>query len=159
MKERDKKFKDVPHYELGCEFLKRKNCLVLSYMAVRFQEEAFDGSGIYKVPREKQIDFSKILSICDYYENLLRTTNFMPYECFEKTQSLVNTKFDPEVFKAFRNALYIYPIGLPVQLSNKEEGVVIKQNESYPLRPIIKAANRYYNLMENLTLFIEKVAI
>jgi HD-GYP domain-containing protein (c-di-GMP phosphodiesterase class II) len=83
----------------------------------------------------------------------------MPYECYEKTQSLVNTRFDPAVFQAFRDALYIYPIGLPVRLSNKEEGVIVKQNQSYPLRPVIKAANHYYNLMENLNLFIEKVAI
>lgn len=159
IKARNKSLKDIPHYELAYEFLKQKNCTVLSYMAIRFQEEAYNGSGVYRVPMNKQIDYSSILSVCDFYENLLRTTSLMPYECFEDTQALVNTKFNPEVFKAFRDAIYIYPIGLPVCLSNKVVGIIIRQNESYPLRPVVKTADNYYNLMENLTLFIEKVAI
>jgi putative nucleotidyltransferase with HDIG domain len=159
LKEKDIKLSGVPHYEVAFEFLKRKNCTVLTYMSVRFQEEFYNGNGVYKVPNDKQIDLSKILSICDYYENLLRTTNLMPYECFEATQALVNTRFDPAIFEAFRKALYIYPIGLPVRLSNQTDGIVIRQNEAYPLRPVVKTADRYYNLMENLTLFIEKIAI
>jgi HD-GYP domain-containing protein (c-di-GMP phosphodiesterase class II) len=159
LKEKDLKLAKIPHYEIAYEFLKRKNCTVLTYMSIRFQEESYDGSGVYKVSNEKQIDFAKILIVCDYYENLLRTTNLMPYECFEKTQSLVNRRFDPTVFEAFRNAIYIYPIGLPVRLNNKEIGIIIKQNESYPLRPVVKSEDKVYNLMENLTLFIEKVAI
>lgn len=159
IKKNNMKYKDTPHYEIAYEFLKDKNCAVLSYMSVRFQEEAYNGSGVYKISKDKQIDFAKILCICNFYENLLRTTNLMPYECFEKTQAFVNVKFDPEVFEAFRDAIYIYPIGLPVQLSNKAEGVVVKQNESYPLRPVVKTSDNYYNLMENLSIFIEKVAI
>lgn len=159
LKEKDIKLKNIPHYEIAFDFLKKKNCAVLSYMAVRFQEEPFDGTGVYKVTKDKQIDFAKILGVCDFYENLLRTTNLMPYECFEATQALVNTKLDPEVFEAFRDALYIYPIGLPVRLNNKIEGIIIKQNASYPLRPIVKATDNYYNLMENLSLFIEKIAM
>jgi len=159
IKEKDLKQKNVPHYDVAFEFLKRKNCSVLSYMSIRFQEEAYDGSGAYKVEGNKQIDLAKILSICDFYETLQRTSNLMPYECFEETQALVNIKFDPEVFKAFRDSLYIYPIGLPIQLSNKVEGVIIRQNASYPLRPVVKTEDQCYNLMENLSLFIEKVAI
>lgn len=159
IKRKDAKLKDVPHYEVAFEFLKRKNCTVLTYMSIRFQEEAFNGSGVYKMSNEKQIDFAKVLSICDYYETILRTSNLMPYECFENTQALVNVKFDPVVFEAFRDSLYIYPIGLPVQLNNKVEGIIIRQNESYPLRPVIKTIDNYYNLMENLSLFIQKVAI
>jgi HD-GYP domain-containing protein (c-di-GMP phosphodiesterase class II) len=156
---RDLKLKDIPHYELAYEFLKKKNCTVLTYMSVRFQEEPFNGKGIYKVDGEKQIEYAKILSICDYYENLLRTTNLMPYECFEKTQALVNTRFDPEVFNAFQKSIYIYPVGLPVRLNNKSDGIVIRQNAAFPFRPIVKTSDNCYILMENLSIFIEKVAI
>lgn len=159
IKIKDVKLKEVPHYEVAFDFLKKKNCTVLSYMAIRFQEENYDGSGVYRVSREKQIDYSKILSICDYYENLQRSGSLMPYECFEKTQAMVNSRFDPAVFEAFRDSIYIYPIGLPVLLSNKVEGIIVRQNESYPLRPIIKAVDQSYNLMENLSLFILQVAI
>jgi putative nucleotidyltransferase with HDIG domain len=159
LKNKDPKLKDIPHYEAAFEFMKRKNCSVLSYMAVRFQEESYDGKGAYKIENEKQIDLSKVLSICDFYETQLRTTNLMPYECYEKTQTLVNVRFDPEVFQAFRDAIYIYPVGLPVYLNNKAVGVIYRQNHSYPLRPVVKTADNYYNLMENLSLFIERVAI
>lgn len=159
IKEKDSKLKDIPHEEIGYEFLKRKYCSVLVYMAVKFQSERYDGNGLYKIEKEKQNELVKILSICDYYETLLRTTNLLPHECFEKVQSLVNIQFDPEVFEAFRKSLYIYPIGLPVKLNNGVEGIVFMQNKSYPLRPIIKTSKMQYNLLENLSLFIEEVAI
>lgn len=159
IQKKDKKLMDIPHNEIAYEFLKDKNCSVLSYMSIRFQNETYDEKGPNKITREKQIIFSKVLSICDYYETLLRATNDMPYECFEKTQAFVNTRFDPEVFKAFRESLYIYPLGLPVQLNNKEEGIVVRQNKSFPLRPVVKSKDKLINLMENLSLFIEKVAI
>lgn len=159
LKNKDIKLKNIPHYEVAFEFLKRKNCTVLSYMSIRFQEESYDGTGVYKVENEKQLDLAKVLSICDFYETQLRMSSLMPYECYEATQAQVNYRFDPIVFQAFRDAIYIYPVGLPVRLNNKAEGIIVKQNHSYPLRPIIKTADNYYNLMENLSLFIEKVAI
>lgn len=159
LKNKDPKLKNVPHYDVAFEFLKRKNCSVLSYMAVKFQEEFYNGKGPNKAENEKQFDLAKILGICDFYETLLRTTNLMPYECYEETQALVNSRFDPEVFAAFRDALYIYPVGLPVYLNNKVAGVIVRQNHSYPLRPVVKTADHCYNLMENLSLFIEKVAM
>ncbi|HWT73399.1 MAG TPA: HD domain-containing protein [Mobilitalea sp.] len=159
LKKKDPNLKDIPHYEAAFDFMKRKNCSVLTYMSVRFQTETYDGKGAYKVEKEKQLDLVKILSICDFYETQLRSSSLMTYECFEQTQALVNIKFDPAIFQAFHEALYIYPVGLPVRLNNKAEGVIIKQNQSYPLRPVVKIADKYYNLMENLSLFIEKVAI
>jgi HD-GYP domain-containing protein (c-di-GMP phosphodiesterase class II) len=159
IKNKDPLLKNTPHYEVAFDFLKKKNCTVLSYMAVRFQEENYDGSGTYRVGKDKQIDYAKILSICDFYETLQRTGNLMPYECYERTQAMVNSKFDPEVFEAYRDSIYIYPIGLQVQLNNRVEGIIVQQNQSYPLRPIVKADDQSYNLMENLSLFIQKVAI
>jgi hypothetical protein len=94
-----------------------------------------------------------------FFETQLRASKLMPYECYEETQALVNSKFDPEIFQAFRDAIYIYPVGLPVYLNNKSVGVIIKQNHSYPLRPVVKTSDHCYNLMENLSLFIEKAAI
>lgn len=159
IKSKNTNLKDTPHYEVAYEFMKRKNCLITSYMSVKFQSETYDGKGAYKIDQAKQLEVVKILSICNFYETKLRSSNMMPYECFELTQALVNIKFDPIIFKAFRNALYIYPIGLHVRLNNKAEGVIVKQNQSYPLRPIVKIADSYWNLMVDLSLFIEKVAI
>lgn len=159
LQNKNSRLMSIPHYEVAFEFMKRKNCSVLSYMAVKYQREAYDGSGVYKIEQEKQIDLVKVLAICNDYETRLRSSNIMPYECFEETQALVNKKFDPLIFHSFLDALYVYPVGLPVLLNTKEEGIVIVQNHSFPLRPIVKTNNNYYNLMENLSLFIEKVII
>lgn len=159
LNQRDSSLNDIPHEEIGFEFLKRKHSSVLVYTTVKFQSETIDGKGPYRIEKDKQHDLVKILSICNYYEELMRTTDLLPHECFEKVQALVNTKFDPEIFEAFRKSVYVYPVGLPVRLSNKEEGIVIKQNKSYPLRPVVKVDRVYYNLMEHLSLFIKEVTI
>ncbi|EOD00788.1 HD-GYP domain-containing protein [Caldisalinibacter kiritimatiensis] len=153
----DKRLEEIPYEELGYRYLKQKHSSVLVYTTVRFQNETIDGKGTLKIPESNQNELVKILSICNYYESLLRTTHLLPHQCFEKVQALVNTKFDTKVFEAFRKSIYIYPIGLPVKLNNGEEGIVFKQNELYPLRPIVKANGQEYNLLENLSLFIEEV--
>lgn len=61
IKKKNVKLKVVPHFEVAFEFLKRKNCTVLTYMAIRFQDEFFDGSGRYMIDGKKQIDLAKIL--------------------------------------------------------------------------------------------------
>lgn len=159
LKNKDDELKNMKHEEIGFEFLKRKHASVILYMAVKFQSENYDGTGLYKIEEKNQNEIVKILTICDFYETLLRTTNLLPHESFERVQSLVNTKFDPEIFEVFRKSLYIYPIGLPVKLNGGEEGVIYMQNKSYPLRPVIKTKNMQYNLMEHLSLFIEQVII
>lgn len=150
---------DSNHCQAGYEFLKNKINRVTIYSTIRFHHETLDGEGPFKLSKENHNDYIKIISLCNYYDTLLSEEGLLPTECFEKIQSLVNIKFDSEVFEAFRKAIYVYPVGLPVKLSNGEEGVVIRQNKNYPLRPIIRSEKGEYNLMEHLALFIGEVAL
>ncbi|RKD29544.1 HD-GYP domain-containing protein [Thermohalobacter berrensis] len=158
-KSRNNALKKKSYEEVGYSFLKNKHSSVLVYTTVRYHNETLDEKGPFHLSKDNQHELTKIISLCNYYENLLREAKLLPHECFEKVQALVNFKFDPDVFKAFRKSLYIYPVGLPVKLSNGNEGIVAMQNKAYPLRPIIKADGIFYNLLENLSLFIEKVTI
>lgn len=151
--------KNLGHEQIGFEFLKSKSTSVLLYTTVRYHHETIDGNGPQKQPKEHQHDLVKILSLTNYYENLIREGHLMPHECFENVQALVNTKYDSEVFDAFRQSIYVYPIGLPVKLSNQESGIIVRQNSKYPLRPFVRTENMEYNLLEHLSLFIEEVEL
>ncbi|WP_069649826.1 HD-GYP domain-containing protein [Caloranaerobacter ferrireducens] len=150
---------NLRHEQIGFEFLKSKFTSVLLYTTVRYHHETIDGNGPQKQPKARQHDLVKILSLANHYENLIRKEHLMPHECFEKVQALVNVKYDNEVFEAFRKSIHIYPVGLPVKLNNQELGIVIRQNNGFPLRPFVRTEKMEYNLLEHLSLFIEKVEL
>lgn len=147
------------HEEKGFEFLKGHASSVLVYTTVRYHHETIDGKGPQKQPEEYQHDMVKIISLTNYYENLLRKEKLLPHEAFERVQSLVNTKFDKKIYESFKESSYIYPVGLPVKLSNNEEGIIVRQTANYPLRPMVRTEAREYNLLEELSVFIEEVSL
>ncbi|MDI6707033.1 MAG: HD domain-containing protein [Bacillota bacterium] len=147
------------HEEAAYEILKSNTYSVLVYTAVRFHHETIDGEGPAKLPKEKQNEAVRVLSLCNYYENLASGNSLLPHECFEKLQSLVNIKFDLHVYEAFKKSIYLYPVGLPVKLNNKKLAVVVGQNDDFPFRPIVRTENERYDLMKCLSLFIEEIVI
>lgn len=151
--------KDKGHEQLGYEFLKSNTNSIILCTLVRFHHETIDEKGPQNLPHKNQTDLIKILSLCNYYENLLSQENLIPNEAFEKLQALINVKFDQYTFNAFRKSVYIYPIGLPINLNNGEEGIIIRQNKSFPLRPFIRTEKAEYNLLEHLSLVITEIAI
>ncbi|AOT72905.1 HD-GYP domain-containing protein [Geosporobacter ferrireducens] len=147
------------HEQKGYTFLKNKANSPMLYSLVRFHHETIDGGGPQKLRNEHQTDLIKILSLCDYYESLVSIDGLVPSECYENIQALVNIKFDHQVYEAFRKSVYLYPVGLPIKLNNGEEGVVIRQNTAFPLRPFVRTDYKEYNLIEHLSLFIDKVIL
>jgi len=152
-------YKGLDDLDLVYSYIKNRTNSVLVYTTIRNAEETIDGQGRLKTPEQNQNDLVKILSLANYYEHLSRQNNLLTHEAFEKIEALVNFKFEQRIYEAFRKSVYVYPTGIGVELSNGENGIVVMQNQSYPLRPIVKTSNNYYNLMENLTLFINKIAI
>lgn len=150
---------DANHCQAGYEFLKNKINTVTLYSTIRYHHETLDGQGPFKISGENQNEYIKIISLCNYYDKLLNEEGLLPTECFEKIQVLVNTKFDNSVFEAFRKAIFIYPIGLPVKLNNGEEGIIIRQNNNFPLRPFVRTEKNEYNLMEHLSIFIQEILL
>lgn len=150
---------NVGHAQLGYNFLKTKTHSVFVYNLVRFHHETIDGQGPQKLAMQNQNELIKILSLCNFYENMLSQKSLTPNTCFESIQALVNIKFDQQIYEAFRKSIYVYPTGLPVKLNNGEDGIVIRQNKELPSRPIVRSSKSEYNLLEHLSLFIESVAL
>lgn len=151
--------KEKGHEQLGYEFLKNKANSIILCTLVKFHHETIDGKGPQKLEPKNQSELIRILSICNYYENLLFKERLIPNEAFEKLQALINVKFDPDTFDALRKSVYIYPLGLPVKLNNGEEGIIIRQNKDFPLRPFVRIKKTEHNLLEHLSLFIAEIVI
>jgi HD-GYP domain len=162
-----KLFADGPsHTEEGYKFLREfRDISITSYVCAYSHHENIDGTGYPRKVKGSQIyDYAKIVSICNEYDSLMHSDeNLMPHEVLERISASVGTKFDENLYKLFIKMIYCYPNGLPVKLSNGQNGVVIMQNKSFPQRPLVKNVNneesKYFNLMKELNLFIEEVVI
>lgn len=150
---------DEGHEIIGYEFLKNRTHSLVLYNLVRFHHETLDEKGPQRLKAENQNEMIRILSLCNSYEYMFSQLGLIPSECFERIQADVHVKYDAEVFDAFRKSIYVYPLGLPVELNNGEEGTVVRQNKAFPSRPFVRCNDREYNLMEHLSIFIERVAL
>lgn len=154
------------HCKAGYNLVKMGSRIpVTSYMCILHHHEYEDGTGYpEKIKGDKIHEFSKIISLCNEYTNLLESKKFrLPSEVMEYITALAGHKFDSEIYKTFTNSIYCYPNGLYVRLNNGMEGVVVLQNKNFPTRPMIGVLEGgnpvIYSLMDNLTLFIEKIIL
>ena len=104
--------------------------------------ENVDGSGYPRALTDDKIGkMGKILAIVDVYDALVTKRPYKeaksPAEAIEIMFTMSN-KFDIDYFRTFLSVINIYPNGSVIKLSNGETGVVLRQNKSYPLRPVIK---------------------
>lgn len=134
------------------------------YMPIYQQNEREDGSGPLKLKGEAIFEPTKILTICNEFIDITSSNEgILPHEAVEKITAAATTKFDSNIYRDFIKSIYCYPNGLPVRLNNGASGVVIAQNKGSTTRPIIAAKENgvytLYDLMKNLTLFIEKVIL
>lgn len=105
--------------------------------------ERYDGSGYPRGLKGNEISqFGRIISICDVFTavsaNRSYRLRFKPNEAYELILSGSGSMFDPDFVDEFRNTFFIYPLGSCVRLSNGVEGYVVKQNKSFPDRPVIR---------------------
>ncbi len=101
-----------------------------------------DGTGYPRKLMDKDIgDMAKIITIADVFDALVTERSYKKAKTAAEAIEIMFTmssKFDFEIFKAFLDIINAYPNGTEILLSNNEKAVVIKQNKSYPLRPVIK---------------------
>lgn len=152
------------HAEEGYKFIKSANVFPTTvYMTIYQHHENEDGSGYPEgIAGEKIYELAKVVHICDYYLNLISdVSKNLINETMEKITAQANSKFSEDVYKDFIKSIYCYPNGLPIKLNNGLDGTVVMQNKNYPLRPIIGVflnnEPRLINLMDHLTLFIDKI--
>lgn len=132
------------HTIYGYEILKNAGIRDDNILSGVFQHhERIDGSGYPLGTKGDKISFfAKIIAVCDVFtaisSNRTYRHRFNPNEAYEYILSGINTLFDEQVVENFIKTFSIYPLGCRVILSNGMEGYVIKQNDNFPDRPIVR---------------------
>ena len=131
--------------------------------------ERMDGSGFPLKLRKLEIE-NKIVGLCDVFDCMISGIGYMQrkvYEAIEEIKVGIGTVYDKEVGEIFLGFIALYPIGTMVRTNEGEIGVVVRQNEGFNERPVIKIIKdkngslpkrkTEKNMMEILTIFIEEI--
>ncbi len=130
--------------------------------------ELCNGSGYpFRLDSDKIKIGSKIVSICDEFDRQVYGYMTKPKKVHEVIEYIVSQsgiKFSHQVVKVFNDSVAAFPNGTIVLTNEEELGIVLKQNNSCPTRPVIRIirdrdGNKCSdwvekNLMEHHTLFI-----
>ncbi|ADL52292.1 HD-GYP domain-containing protein [Clostridium cellulovorans] len=166
------KYIEMMHPKVGYDFLAEQHIWNAHVkIAVLMHHERCNGSGYpLKLKAEEINQIAKIVSICNTFDNLISGRNESEgktvYEVTEYLVGMSNVYFDEKVVRKFTMNIAAFPTGSGVILSSNEKGLVIKQNRSMPLRPVVrvifdKDGNTLsipyeIDLLTELTLFIIK---
>ncbi len=133
------------HPLYGAEYLKKNNLVDFDiYNGVLTHHEKYDGSGYpFGLAGGNIPLFGRILAVADVYDALTSNRPYRtaksPSEAYEFLLGGVDTHFDPDMVKAFSKRIAPYPIGMTVDLSNGDKGLVVDVDPETPLRPIISS--------------------
>lgn len=132
------------HPKMGADFLKKHfdfPAIVVS--GVLHHHEAYNGTGYPEKMAGEEIPlYARIIHIADGYDVL--TTKrpqrgaLSPSDALEYLMSRVGQEFDPNLLEVFIGKVALYPVGCEVRLSNGMHGVVTRNFERFPLRPMVK---------------------
>lgn len=141
-KEELNEFKEHPY--IGANIL-RKNIRIPGTVvrAVLQHHERMDGKGYpYGLEGKSISKYARIITISDVYDTIANSRDykktFSPNDAYELILAGSGTIFDEEIVKVFRKSFSVYPLGCCVRLSNDVEGYVVRQNENFPDRPVIR---------------------
>lgn len=105
--------------------------------------ERVDGTGYpYGLKSESISPYAKVVCLCDTYDAVsndrVYRKKFAPNDAYELILAGSGTIFDEQVVKNFKQSFSIYPLGCCLRLTSGEEGYVIRQNENFPDRPVLR---------------------
>ena len=133
------------HPELGYDFTKE----ILDQpgtinRAVLHHHERFDGAGYPHKLKGKNIPlFSQIISVSDVFDAMGSSRVYkkaqLTTEGYEYIMASAGRQFDPDVVELFTKTIAPFPAGLTVRLSNGLHAVVIRNNPSFMMRPLVRA--------------------
>lgn len=167
------KYIEMMHPRVGYDLLGEQFVWNASVkVAVLMHHERSDGSGYpLKLKGDEINQIAKIVAICDVFDNLItgRMTGEPKTvsEVIEYLLAMSNSHFDTDIVRKFTMNIAAFPTGSSVSLSTNEKGIVVKQNNSAPMRPIIRVVydkdgnllSQQYevDLLKELTIFITQI--
>lgn len=107
-------------------------------------------------PSAKLLQGTKLIRVADVFDTMTSMNTFgEPQSDVEAVRYLLNHKeqFDEKIVGALLKRINILVPGVCVELSNKEKGLVIKENEDNILRPVVLGfrKNEVYDLGDDFT--------
>jgi uncharacterized domain HDIG len=137
-----KQYKEHPY--LGAMLLK-KNVRISENIikGVQQHHERVDGKGYpYGLTGKSINKFARIICVSDVYDTISNSKDykkaFSPNDAYELILAGSGTIFDEEVVQSFKKSFSVYPLGCCVKLSDGVEGYVVRQNENFPDRPVVR---------------------
>ncbi|MCM1565529.1 MAG: HD-GYP domain-containing protein [Dehalobacter sp.] len=157
----------------GYEILRNKPELNLLSAHIALQHhEWLNGNGYPRKLSGRRLHvLAQIVGVADFYDNLVNDgpghSRIVPHEACEIVMGCANKLFSQQLVVTFLKHIAAYPTGCTVKLNTGEVGIVVDQNKSLPMRPIIRVLiadkglahvqAKEYNLVEDLTTFIVSI--
>lgn len=162
--------KNAGHAQEGLEYMRlHRSISTRSYMITYAHHEHFDGSGFPRGAAGEEIyEGARLVAVADMYDRLVHgygeKAPIMPHEAYEIMNASAWKSLDGDMLELFKDSMAIYPTGATIVLNNGEKGLVVRQNPKMPLRPVVRVITgdkqiAEYDLLEHLTLFIDKVIL
>lgn len=138
------------HPVTAVERLKKNKYIPDSVLnGIMSHHEKYDGTGYPHGLKGEDIPYyARILAIADVYDALTSNRPYrnalFPSEAIEYMMGSIDVHFDYEILKAFLKNVAAYPLGTIVTLSNNQAAIVVKNNSTNTLRPVIRLINSDY---------------
>jgi HD-GYP domain-containing protein (c-di-GMP phosphodiesterase class II) len=136
------------HTSEGYEYLKNQPDIPIVAARCAFEHhEKIDGTGYPRGLKGKDIHpFAKIMAVADVFDAVTSSRSYrpamLPHKGFEILYGGSGTHFEPELVQIFKKSVIMYPVGITVTLSTGETGFVVKNNNNFPERPIIRVIEK-----------------
>lgn len=161
----EEEFEEVrkhPYY--GYELLKgNDNITSVVRNAVYSHHENEDGSGYPRGLTSDKIHlFAKIIHIADVYDALTAKRVYKnplnPADAIEYLMANTGIMFDKKILEVFIKHIAPYPVGTSVKLSTGQTAIIMKNNEDFLTRPLVKLPNgTLVNLQKVLNITITEL--
>jgi len=131
--------------------------------AILSHHENEDGSGYPRNLTSEHIHlFAKIIHIADVYDALTTKRVYKdamnPADALEYLMGNAERMFDKELVTIFMDYIAPYPLGVQVEMSTGQKGLVVKNNRKMLSRPIVRLeGGALVDLMEHLDITIVKL--
>jgi HD-GYP domain-containing protein (c-di-GMP phosphodiesterase class II) len=132
------------HTEIGFHMLKEETGIPLLAATCALQHhERMDGSGYPFNLKDTEIhEYARWVGLLDSYDAMTHPRAYRnsvaPHHALEILYANAGSLYDLKKVTLFRNKVAIFPVGLSVNLSTGERGVVCRQNKSIPSRPVVR---------------------
>lgn len=149
------------HVIYGYSFLSKEKWIGdIGKDIVLSHHERYDGSGYpFHLSGDSIKIGSRIVAVSDTFDNFVFRKEKKVHEAIDYIVSECDHKFDYNIVKIFHDSVAAYPIGTIVLTNTGKRGIVVRQNNQCPTRPVIKIISgedddKELDLTKELTLFI-----